>query len=217
MALTSLNDKLNKLRESAETTQAQHREWVEQIRNNDRLSPTGKTAELAKQYLTAARTLRDLEQQEVRALEDQRAELERKMFGQFSNDPSAIIAYRDAQDRALALGDKDQSKAIAMMHTAKLAGDTTLQAALVSRALNAGWDGVLNQYNVDNPSAAGTLKDLADVAHFQSDPGIQFNATGAYSLMKPQELGRHTDTTLERIASDQHPNEGQMWGGALTA
>ncbi|GLJ79756.1 hypothetical protein [Microbacterium imperiale] len=212
MALSSLNNKLNKLRDTAAATQANHREWVASIRADERLSSTGKNAELAKRYLSASRTLRDLDRQEREALENTRAELERKMFGQFSNDPSAIIAYRDAQDRASALTEKDQAKALNMMHTAKLAGDTTLQTALISRALSAGWDRVISQYNADNPDVAGTLKDLADVVHFQTDPDVQFNATSAYSLMKPQELGRHTDATLERIAAEEQPNEGQMWG-----
>lgn len=212
MALTQLNAKLTTLRDTAEATLARHRSRMEQIRADRTLSPTGKAAELAKNYLTESAILKDLQRQETETLSTKRSELERKLFGQVSTDPSAIIAYRDAQDRVGRLAMNEQHKALEMLRTAALSGDKTLSAAVVGRALAVGWSKVMDQHTSQDPAVATELQDLADVIHFQENPDIQFTAYNSYHLSKPAEISRQADSALASIAeaSKQQEDSGHI-------
>jgi hypothetical protein len=216
MSLRDLSEKITDLRDKAASELAGSRQVMNSIRANSGLSTSGKAAELAKNYLAASKTTRELERQERELLTSKRSELERRLFGQFSNDPSAIIAYRDAQDRASRLAIDDADKAAALLRTAELSGDVTLSAAIVGRAMECGWEPILQAYAANHPAQAAELNDLADIVHFQEDPAKQFDAFNSYKVTKPSEIERRSDRQLEEIAKGEHVRadvygNGQRW------
>lgn len=201
MAITQLNQEINKLRDKAHEYRGEHARKVEAIRADRLTSAEGKRNELSKNYAYYDAEIAKLSEKETALVTAKRAEIERRVFGQFSSDGASIIAYRDAQDRVERLTHNEQSKALSMLRNAELSGDKTLSAALVSKALSYGWNDVLAQYNKNHPSEASDLNDLADIIHFQEDVRMDFQREMDYaSLLKPNEIARLSDGQIQRYA-----------------
>jgi hypothetical protein len=201
MALTNLNEKINNYRDTAAAIRNEHNARVELIRNNTKLSSDGKAAQIARSYRESAQQINDLEAKERVALADQRLELERALFGQFSSDPTSLMNYRDAQERVARLTTDDHAEARQLLHTAQISGDDTLAAALLGRAVNVGWNDIVTRYSEQHPDRAVQLKDLSDVIHFQEDHTVDFQRSADYSFSKPNEVAHLTDNNIERMAA----------------
>lgn len=207
MALDKLNDTINGLRDAGTAAIDNHRRRMESIRTDRSLSAEGRAAQLARNLVETKKILTELQKKETDALTTHRSELERKIFGQYSKDPSSLIAYRDAQDRASRLNREDRDKALDMLRTAHISGDDTLAAALVGRAMQIGWPEIVDQYRANNPAGGGTLTDLNNIIHFQEDEKSQWQAEAAYYVSAPSELSRHTDASLTQLADEAAAQE----------
>ena len=83
-----------------------------------------------------------------------------------SSDPGQVLLYRDAQDRAARLTQSDEAAQV--FAAALRSDDKILAAAVLGRALDAGWNSIIDEYVKHNPSAGEDLKDLAKLRQYQS-------------------------------------------------
>jgi hypothetical protein len=95
-----------------------------------------------------------------------------------STDPNQVILYRDAQDRAARLIHADDAQEL--FASAIRSDDKTLAAAVLSRALDNGWNSIIAEYTKQNPSAREQLDDLAKLAEYDS-----FGANLSYAILSP--------------------------------
>ncbi|OBA60920.1 hypothetical protein A5647_12525 [Mycobacterium sp. 1100029.7] len=113
--------------------------------------------------------LSDLRKKEKELITAKRQSLEKSLFGLSSvtsSDPGQIIAYRDAQDRAARLTQADEAGEV--FAAAIRSEDKTLAAAILGRALEAGWSSIVAEYVKQNPSAKQQLDDLAKIHDYDS-------------------------------------------------
>lgn len=168
MSVKDLEDKVDKLRADAAGIQARLRARKDAIDADASLSLQGRTA--AKDAATeTARTelakLRDREKQIV----NERIDQINRTLGGFTagSDPSAIIAFRDAYDRAEAITEPDT--ALQVLERARTVGDKVLAAALMRRALDQGWRDVYNRYVDAYPDSKSNVEDLRTLEEFLKD------------------------------------------------
>lgn len=125
--------------------------------------------------------LSDLRKREKELIANKRQSLERSLFGLTivtSTDPNQVILYRDAQDRAARLIHADDAQEL--FASAIRSDDKTLAAAVLSRALDNGWNSIIAEYTKQNPSAREQLDDLAKLAEYDS-----FGANLSYAILSP--------------------------------
>lgn len=213
MALTKLEAEIDQNREAAQSAIRQFQHTATATRADTNLSDAGKQKLIADAYLLTKEALHQHRTAENAVISTTRTTLERKLFGQTSTDPSSIIAYRDAQDRVRAIEPGGEAQALDMLRTARLSGDTTLAAALVARATEAGWREVIDAYKNDNPSGAADLQDLARLNGWTESWQMQVEATFAYDLAKPKELERYSDHSLRELVNGTSESRYTSSGG----
>jgi hypothetical protein len=170
MSLAQLESQIDDLRAQAERIQNR---WA---RTNDgsamadeTLSDIGKRAKLDAERERVSAKLSDLRKQETQLIAAKKQSLEKSLFGLStvtSSDPGQIIAYRDAQDRAARLTIAADAQEV--FASAMRSDDQTLAAAIVARALNAGWSSIISAYIEQHPSAGENLADLAKLGQYDS-------------------------------------------------
>jgi hypothetical protein len=179
---------------------------VESVRANTSLSTDGKRAFIAKKYLETKSALAKLKTDEVAESPARRQELRDKLFGMPKNsDPGAIIAYRDARDRAAKLS--NQKEAIALANSALHSGDDQLLTAVIERSLSAHFKPIV-QMAASDPEAFHRSAELAELLDYE--PGFNgedgdtrardiFERSAAFSVSKPPELASYSDD--EKVAA----------------
>ena len=189
----------------AEKVRADQRTRIEAIRANRNLSPEGKKAQIARIYLESKNEVAKLEKQEAANRKARINDIRKEVFGlngyQTSQD---VISYRDAQDRVAALGINDEEKALALYDRAELSGDSILAAALVNRALEAGWVNLANTYIEANPYKGEKVEELWELQQATAGNSVQeqiVNST-VFHIQKPSELdSARLDSQIETIAN----------------
>lgn len=208
MTLTALENQIDVLRERAQTIKNTLNTAVDKIRDDDRITAETKRQELAQHYLRAKTQLDGLLDEERTVTAKQRNELYRGVFGKREMGADGVIAYRDAQDRALRLGPNDGDHALALVVNARHSDDETLATAILTRALEFGWNDVVDAYNTNYPEQRERLEDLANIDRWtqQQEDGGLFNGYGAiYSITPPREVGGAlNDAAVQKIASGDH-------------
>lgn len=200
MALTHLNTTVDDLRSKANAARADLNAKIDAVRANTALSPSGKQQQIAKVYLSARATIRNLEKREAEAVSKTRTDLERRVFGQVATDAQSLMAYRDAQDRAARLTPSDKHHAQSLLRSAHLSGDNVLAAAIVGQAINHGWDELVTDHVSKNPTAGADLEDLSRIARFESDAQAEMQRMFDYSDNRPRELDRLQERALNNVA-----------------
>ncbi|MFD6172066.1 hypothetical protein [Streptomyces coeruleorubidus] len=139
---------------------------LESIDSNRTYSDHAKRVMAAKAYTAAQDALENLRQQEIKAVNDRRESLHRKMFGRENvADAQTVIARRDANDRAAQLD--NPRLASEQLQTALRQGDTTMAQAIAQRAADWGWSDVLDAYAETRPGfreAAEEFNTLPDTS-----------------------------------------------------
>jgi hypothetical protein len=131
------------------------------------LTPRAKQTLLARAFVEARDALAELKQRDADQVNRQREKLERQLFGTtgFNPDPQAIIARRDANDRAAKY--ETPAEATAAMRRAERDGDRILAKAIASRAADwsgdPAWAHIVHTYVADKPQEADTLRALQDL------------------------------------------------------
>lgn len=178
---------------------------VRQINGLKNPSARAKQTMIARAYLEARNALDALKEQEIAQIGRQRTQLDRKLFGTngFSPDPNAVIARRDANDRAAKL--ETPRDAEHALHRAEREGDRIMAKAIAARAADyAGdpvWAQVLNTYVADKPDEAATLQALVDLPD-TSDGVWQLTKAMEYGIATPSELGEQLPEGLAALPLD---------------
>lgn len=179
MGLEYVDNKIEAVRADAAQAQRNYQLTTDGIKNDRSLSAEGQATNLAAARELTAKQLKELRAKEDKLVTDKVEELSRRLAGSVGTDPSAVIAFRDAQDRAEALD--DAHRAATMMERAIQTGDKSLAAALMRRALEANWNGVFQQYAAANPGSADDAKDLQTLRDFQTDLGKSLERAMIYN------------------------------------
>ncbi|BCZ24745.1 hypothetical protein MYSE111917_01205 [Mycobacterium senriense] len=185
MSLTQLESQIDDLRKQAERIQSRWASTTDRLDADRTLTDIGKRAKLDTEHAQVSAKLIDLRKKENELITAKRQSLEKRLFGLSSvasTDPSQLIAYRDAQDRAARLAQSDD--AAELFASAMRSDDATLAAAILARALANGWNGIVTEYVKQHPAAAEDLIDLAQLQQYDS-----FGAGLSYATIGPS-LGR---------------------------
>ncbi|WP_416430056.1 hypothetical protein [Paenarthrobacter nicotinovorans] len=191
---------------AAERLRSGQREQLEAIRQDRNLSPAGKRAQIAALYLRNKQEVGKLEKQAATTRTDRINHIRKTVFGLSGNPgPQDVISYRDAQDRAANLGSDDEAKAAQLFDRAQLSGDTILAAAVVNRALEAGWVNVANSYIEAHPYYGEMVEELwylnQGSPENETNLGQALENYSAFHLEKPAEIGNvHLESQIEAIA-----------------
>ncbi|GGD83190.1 hypothetical protein [Microbacterium murale] len=203
MALTELGLKIDTIRDRIQPIRNTLTSAIESTRSNGRITQPTKRQEIAQHYLTAKKNLELLLEDERRATQAKRSELERAIFGRKNNGATEIMAYRDAQERALQFGPDDEEQASELFHIAEINDDESLVSALLARSLHFQWEAIIAKHAAAYPERREHLTDLADIDRWTTqheDDG--FNGyQGIYSIPVPKEVsGFINDAGIQKIA-----------------
>ncbi|MFI1449074.1 hypothetical protein [Streptomyces virginiae] len=188
----------NEIRQNLDST-------VQRIRGLKNPTARAKQTMIARAYLEARAGLDALKEQEVARIGRERQQLDRKLFGTngFSPDPNAVIARRDANDRAAKL--ETPREAAHALHQAEREGDRIMAKAIAARAADysgdPNWAQILNTYVADKPEEAATLQALVDLP--DTNDGVwQFTKAVEYGIATPSELGDQMPEGLAALPLD---------------
>lgn len=180
MSLETLDAQITTIRAEAERTQNSYARLVDSVNADPNLSDAGKASKVEGERERTKTTLASLRQKEADLITAKRTELERRLFGLssvVSSDPTQIIAYRDAQDRAARLADPDDAREL--LNTAQLSDDTSLTSAILAQSLRNGWHSVVREHTNTNPRSSEDLNDLQQLYDHQN---IGLGAALAYAM-----------------------------------
>jgi hypothetical protein len=184
MSLAQLESQIDDLRKQAERIQGRWASVTDRLDADSTLTDSGKRAKLDDEHAQVSAKLSDLRRQEKELIAAKKASLEKRLFGlsTLTSDPGQIIAYRDAQDRAARLTDANTAREV--FASAIRSDDKTLAAAVLSRALDNGWNSIVADYIEQNRSASEQLDDLAKLQQYDS-----FGASLSYATLSPSLRG----------------------------
>jgi hypothetical protein len=181
MSLAQLESQIDDLRKQAANIQSRWARTTDLLDADNTLSEIGKRDKLDSEHAQVNARLRDLRKKETELIAAKKQSLEKALFGLSSvasSDPAQILLYRDSRDRAAQLTQSDDAAEV--FAAAVRADDRTLAAAILARALDAGWSGIVAEYVKQNPSAGDDLDDLATLLEYNS-----FEAGLSYATMSP--------------------------------
>jgi hypothetical protein len=175
---------------------------LQAIRSNRNLSPEGKRAAIATEWVKARATVEQSRATVEAAKADERRMLEHDLFGVGTKDPAAVIAHRDAGDRAEAV--ESPAEAVGLLARASRSGDKALGRAILRVALDRGWMRVAEEWIAENPVWAHDVRPL--LQERMASRGARARAVLADSMFatvaKPLELNTLSDADLERLAQE---------------
>jgi len=180
MSLDYLDQQLDAIRARAAAVQKNLTVTNEAVRKDPSLSPLGRDNALAAIADQAKNTMAGLRAEEDKLAEDKRASLERTIAGTVGSDSASIINYRDAQDRADKLENKEEASRV--MNRALTSGDKSLASAIAQAAIARGWSDVYEPYAAKNPTIAEAVKDLTKLDRYFNDMGMVLHRAMAYSV-----------------------------------
>lgn len=167
MSLDYLDKQLDEIRAKATAAQDGFSRRKNQARNDANLSAAGRQHAVDEITEQARTTLGALRQEEERLVAQKRESLERTVMGSVGTDPASVINYRDAQDRADKLEDREDAARV--MTRALRSGDKGLASAVAQVALAKGYRDVYDQFAQANPTTAEAAQDLALLDNFTNN------------------------------------------------
>lgn len=178
---------------------------VQRVNSQKNLNTRAKQTMIARAYIEARDALAELKEQEVARIERQRDQLDRKLFGTngFSPDPQAVIARRDANDRAAKL--ESPAEAEHALRRAEREGDRIMAKAIAARAADysgdPSWAQILGQYVEGKPEETATLQAMVDLPDTNDGVWRMVKAI-EYSIATPSELGDQMPEGLAALPLD---------------
>jgi len=152
MSLKYLDEQIEAVRVRATAGQVGAQRERREIEQNPNLSAEGKKLEIAEVNDYLKSSMAALRAEEGKLADDKRAELERTVLGTVDTDPSSVISYRDAQDRAEKI--TDSAEAERLMSRALSSGDKTLAIAIAHTALEKRYSTAYKLFAASNPAIA---------------------------------------------------------------
>jgi hypothetical protein len=170
MSLEFIEGKIDDIRAEAANLVDDYSRTQAEIANDPRLTTDGKREELAPVHESVSAKLKALRQQEKDVVKTKRESLERSVFGipaGTASDPARLVSFRDAQDRANRLTDRDDAEQA--YKSALRSDDTILAQAILGQALNRGWSNVTVDYLERNPQSRADLDDLKTIREYEQN------------------------------------------------
>ncbi len=206
MTLDKLEAHITRNRELAATLNQKFDDLATSIRNNPALTFEGKQGPIARAYLDTTSKVAALAADEKAVIENTYTDLNRSVFGIDNTDTTALIAFRDAQDRADRL--ETWQEASTLLERAALSNDHSLASAIMARALAEGWSEVITDYSTSHPEQAATIADLAQITTFRSKQHNIFMSHLAYVTPTPSEISGLNPNQIERVAAGKRAFDG---------
>ncbi|MDO9398387.1 MAG: hypothetical protein Q7T71_17720 [Herbiconiux sp.] len=179
MSLDQVDKQMDAVRERAARVQSNASARKNQINQDPNLTPQGRDAALEKVNTESRAIMDQLRAEEIKLATDKRDSLRRTVMGTVGTDSSSIISYRDAQDRADKLEDRDEAERV--MQRALTSGDKALASAVAEAALSKDYRSVYEIYAAANPATAEAAKDLATLERYFTEGSL--HRAVAYMVM----------------------------------
>lgn len=173
--LVEVATRIKTLRDTAKNATREHTRAIEAINNDASLSDIGKQERISELENTRNAQRKTWIASEKEIIANKITELERRLDGFVGYSESNIMAFRDAQDRAEAITDKD--RAATVMARALRTNDKTLAHALYRRAVENRWAEAGNAFAAENPSVANLVNEVHKLNELRD---ASFNRTVAY-------------------------------------
>ena len=190
---------------------------VKAIRADPNLSAHGKRRAMAVERHAAVTDIENIKAAAAQAYTARKQELERRMFGvhDHKGDVSALVSYRDAQDRVAEI--KNGAEAQLMMRRAIRNGDTLLARALFDRGweqsgdriMGSGWGEVVKAYVADvRPDLAESVNELGHLQHIGADRTRRLTDAMETGVHMPPEMEGMSTYDQQRAATEAADTEG---------
>lgn len=192
-----------------------HNRRADSIRHDQRLSDEGKRAHLAANYLHHKGQVDTVKAKEADRTTSRRNDLQRQLFGAAS-DPSTVVAFRDAQDRAGKHSNVDEAQAA--LDRAHMTGDHLMAKAVALNAADRGWGGVLQSYALNHPEVQAPLDELSQLTADSNSKTAAMGRAMSYSITLPRELSSYRNTLPQLAAqapgvtATENPSAGDTSG-----
>lgn len=183
-----------------------YKRGLQQIRGDRNMHPDRKRVEAARLYATTQAALRKVQQEQIKADQENWGKLERRLWGYddvraTASDRATVDGtIRDAADRAAQL--KKPGDAARALAQAEQAGDHILARAIGKRANDMDWDDVVHDYLSTRSTAANVYAELCDIHQRQHTPSGVLGQQHIVALGKPEELRDLTDRDIEQLSTD---------------
>lgn len=171
MITPELEAEVHGLRAQAAEIQKDYGRQQKNIESDGNLSDAGKTAELAEAKAQAKAEAGQLRDKEVALVKDRIRSLQTKLDAKIGYGATDIIAFRDAQDRAERVADKDV--AARLMGQALRSNDRTMAHALFRKASENGWSEAVKQFATENPGSAAAAEEIESLEKVLTSGGFQ--------------------------------------------
>jgi len=202
-------------REQIARIQKRYHAHLERIRQDRRLSQTGKNRAVAKLYLDTKRQADTLRAEGERGYRTRVTELERALFGiGATRDPLAAISYRDAQSTAAELN--TPGKADAVMRRALRSGDTLLAKAVFAHCFDQieadklredEWGKLVNAYLAEHEDVRASALELGQLRD-ANGKRARFEEAVSYGIIRPGEVEGYSDATLAEWVQQDIAEQG---------
>ncbi|WP_208301164.1 hypothetical protein [Mycobacterium sp. DL440] len=124
-------------------------------------------------------------------LADKKESLEQTLFGLPSgSDANKIIAYRDAQDRAARVTDRET--ALKVYNSALISNDDSLAKVILAKAVEFNYREIVDDYTRRHPIWREELNDLAAIQTYSTDGNKMLQTNMSYTLVRGVSAG-YTD------------------------
>ena len=194
MSFERLNQKIADIRATAGAVQAAHANSIRDLNADNRISNSERRNQADQVRADTQAKLDALKDQEDTAIATERRDLQRRINGATTDDPAAVISFRDAQDRAAALDDSQETAAL--MRRALDSGDSVLANAVLGRAVELGHDDTIDAYTAEHPDAADAVRDLSRIARRDDDLNSDFETYATYKVPNTPLQARYEGNTL---------------------
>lgn len=168
MSLDALDSQIENNRAQATALIETANRNLDAVKNDPRLTEDARYQDVNQIRTDLRGKLAALQEKEDTIVADKLRSLERTVLGTVGSDPTEVISYRDATERASAVDDLRTGEE--MMRRALLSGDTGLAKALLNRAVERGWQTVAEAYSAENPAIGTALDDLMRLKRWKDDP-----------------------------------------------
>jgi len=180
MAFEFLRSEIEALRKQADDARRGLEHTLRAIDGDERLTPAAREDDKRNATAQTREICKSLLQQEKQLIATRKDELSRRLDSSTGTTSADVIAFRDAQDRADRIEDRETAERI--LARAIRSGDTSLSHAIFQKALDSSWDGIVNQFSEAHPDSAQVAQDLSTLNAELTDGQSVFARTVAYMV-----------------------------------
>ncbi|PZE26246.1 hypothetical protein [Curtobacterium sp. MCLR17_042] len=171
MISAELEAEVQGLRARAADIQDSYSRERKDIDSDISLSEAGKQAAWDEAEAEARSSAKALREKEITLVKNRIRSLQTQLDAKIGYGATDIIAFRDAQDRADRVADKET--AARLMGQALRNNDRTMAHALFRKASESGWSEAAQQFAAENPDSAAAAKEIESLEKLLSSGSFQ--------------------------------------------